>query len=205
MDKTTLKSIIIGYKINGLSFAEISNKLRDEYNVNMSRQAVCGLYNRATADDAVEANKELVVKSADICKYASLGLNSKSIKTLVDSDKLKISVNKIDDILIKSVDHLGNIEEDMVNIAYSGFVADKTMHDIIESLEFKGVKPTSKKLDYIMNKVVTRVVNEKCAEVLAHTFSTTGDRDLVRSTISKFNLDITFKDIGKVLNEKTSM
>ena len=97
---------------------------------------------------------------------------------------------------------MGNIEEDMVNIAYSGFVADKTMHDIIKSLEFKGVKPTSKKLDYIMNKVVTRVVNEKCAEVLAHTLSTTGDRDLVRSTISKFNLDITFKDIGKVLNEK---
>lgn len=202
MDKSTLKSVIIGLKLNEMSFADISDKLKDEYGINMSRQAVCGLYNRATSDEAVKNNLELVLKRTDICKYAALGLNSKSIKKIVEGEEFNISIGKIDSIIKENTDYMGEIEDDMINTMFNGLESSKSMCSILEELEYKGVKTTSKKLDYLLDKVVTKIINKRCTEVLAKTFDATGDRDLVRKMISRFNLDLTFRDIGKELNRE---
>ena len=50
MDKKSLKSVVVGYKMGGMSYADIATKLEEEYGVKMSRQAVNGLYKRATSD-----------------------------------------------------------------------------------------------------------------------------------------------------------
>ena len=58
MDSKTLKAFVIEHKDKGLSYQDISDKLREDFNIIRSRQALQGIYTRAMNSNN---NQKLVI------------------------------------------------------------------------------------------------------------------------------------------------
>jgi DNA-binding transcriptional MerR regulator len=200
MDKQALKSTIILLRDEGMSFQEISDILRKDYNVKMSRQAVCGMYNRSTSDESLNRNKEVIAVTSDIINYKALGLTIKRIKDILDKNNYNISFNKLSDILNNNSELMNVVKEEQVNKVAVMLSRNTEIDNIVNSLEYKGEKPTTVVLKEIIEDATALLINKRATEILAKTYSLTEDRMILKNIISKYKLDITFRDIGSVLN-----
>ena len=181
MDKRTLKNIIIGYKLSGLSFADISNKLREEYNVDMSRQAICGLYNRATSKDNIKENYNTIINTTNICNYYVIGLNTKDIKEKLACNNCTLSLSKINKIIEDNGEYINIIEEHLVDKIKILLDNKCSMQQIINEISFNDIKPTSKKLDDLIFKASIKYINEKICGEINEILDITSDKKLAKS------------------------
>lgn len=195
MDKRALKSTIIELKENGLSFQNISDILAKEYNVHMSRQAVCGMYNRATSDDAISKNRELILTTADIVNYSCMGLNNTEIRDVLNKLGYKLVPSDIEYILSINLEYKKSVEMELVQKIIKELKVGNEIAEIKSKLTYKGLVVSNSKLKELIKLAAEQMVYEQSKKVLASIYNATDDKALVKDIIAEHNMNITMRDI----------
>ena len=195
MDKRALKSTIIELKESGLSFQNISDVLAKEYNVHMSRQAVCGMYNRATSDDAISKNRELILTTADIVNYNCLGLNNNEIRDVLNKLGYSIVLSDIEYILSINSEYKKSVEMELVQKIVKGLKVGNEVSEIKSKLAYKGLVVNDSKLRELIKLAAEQMIYEQSRKVLSSIYNATDDKTLVKDIIAEHNMDITMRDI----------
>ena len=164
----------------------------------MSRQAVCGMYKRAS--EKINRESEIVVLNSDIINYHVLGYDVAYIRDKVAILVGDITTSEIRNIINSNDDFVSEVLNKKVNTVSSMLIDGCSMQDIIVALKFKEIQPTDIMLNTIIELAVEKIINNKCTDILARAFSITENREIIKDTIDKFNLNISFKDISRVLN-----
>lgn len=195
MDKRALKSTIIELKESGLSFQNISDILAKDYGVKMSRQAVCGMYNRATSDEAIAKNRVLILTTVDIVNYNSIGLNNSEIKEVLDKLGYSITLSDIEYILSINTEYKKSIEMELVQKIIKGLKVGNEIAEIKSKLTYNGLTVTDSKLRVLIKLAAEQMIYEQSRKVLASIYNATDDKSLVKDIIAEHNMNITMKDI----------
>lgn len=200
MDKRALKSTIIELKESGLSFQNISDILAKDYDIHMSRQAVCGMYNRATSDEVINKNKELILTTEDIVNYNSIGLSNCEIKEVLDKLGYSITLSDIEYILSINTEYRKSVEMELVQKIIRGLKLGNEIAEIKEKVTYKGLSITDSKLKTLLKMSAEQMIYEQSKKVLASIYNATDDKALVKDIIAEHNMNITMKDIESAEN-----
>ena len=200
MDKRALKSTIIELKENGLSFQNIGDVLARDYDIHMSRQAVCGMYNRATSDETISKNKELILTTEDIVNYNSIGLSDTNIKEVLDKQGYSITVSDINYILSINTEYSKSVEMELIQKIVRSLRVGNDIIDIKRNTTYKGICITSNKLKTLIKSAAEQMIYEQSKKVLASIYNATDDKALVKSIIAEHNMNITMRDIESTNN-----
>ena len=200
MDKRALKSTIIELKESGLSFQNISDVLAKEYDIHMSRQAVCGMYNRATSDEVINKNKELILTTEDIVNYNSIGLSNYEIKEVLDKLGYSITLSDIEYILSINTEYKKSVEMELVQKIVRGLKLGNEITEIKEKVTYKGLTITDSKLKTLLKISAEQMIYEQSKKVLASIYNATDDKTLVKDIIAEHNMNITMRDIESAEN-----
>ena len=200
MDKRALKSTIIELKENGLSFQNISDVLARDYDIHMSRQAVCGMYNRATSDETISKNKELILTTEDIVNYNSIGLSDTNIKEVLDKQGYSITVSDINYILSINTEYSKSVEMELIQKIVRSLRVGNDIIDIKRNTTYKGICITNNKLKTLIKSAAEQMIYEQSKKVLASIYNATDDKALVKNIIAEHNMNITMRDIESTNN-----
>lgn len=200
MDKRALKSTIIELKENGLSFQNISDVLARDYDIHMSRQAVCGMYNRATSDETISKNKELILTTEDIVNYNSIGLSDTNIKEVLDKQGYSITVSDINYILSINTEYSKSVEMELIQKIIRSLRVGNDIIEIKRNITYKGICITNNKLKTLIKSAAEQMIYEQSKKVLASIYNATDDKALVKSIIAEHNMNITMRDIESTNN-----
>ena len=200
MDKRALKSTIIELKESGLSFQNISDILAKDYDIHMSRQAVCGMYNRATSDEVINKNKELILTTEDIVNYNSIGLSNCEIKEVLNKLGYSITLSDIEYILSINTEYKKSVEMELVQKIVRGLKIGNEIAEIKEKITYKGLSITDNKLKALLKISAEQMIYEQSKKVLASIYNATDDKALVKDIIAEHNMNITMKDIESAEN-----
>ena len=200
MDKRALKSTIIELKESGLSFQNISDILAKDYDIHMSRQAVCGMYNRATSDEVINKNKELILTTEDIVNYNSIGLSNCEIKEVLNKLGYSITLSDIEYILSINTEYRKSVEMELVQKIIRGLKLGNEIAEIRAKITYKGLSVTDNKLKSLLKISAEQMIYEQSKKVLASIYNATDDKALVKDIIAEHNMNITMKDIENTEN-----
>lgn len=200
MDKRALKSTIIELKESGLSFQNISDILAKDYDIHMSRQAVCGMYNRATSDEVINKNKELILTTEDIVNYNSIGLSNCEIKEVLNKLGYSITLSDIEYILSINTEYRKSVEMELVQKIIRGLKLGNEIAEIKEKVTYKGLSITDNKLKSLLKISAEQMIYEQSKKVLASIYNATDDKALVKDIIAEHNMNITMRDIENAEN-----
>lgn len=200
MDKRALKSTIIELKESGLSFQNISDILAKDYDIHMSRQAVCGMYNRATSDEVINKNKELILTTEDIVNYNSIGLSNCEIKEVLNKLGYSITLSDIEYILSINTEYKKSVEMELVQKIIRGLKLGNEIAEIRAKITYKGLSVTDNKLKSLLKISAEQMIYEQSKKVLASIYNATDDKALVKDIIAEHNMNITMKDIENTEN-----
>lgn len=195
MDKRALKSLIIELKESNISYQEISNILEKDYNIHMSRQAVCGMYTRATSDKTLNKNKELILATEDIVNYNNIGLDNREIKAVLDSIGYQIAINDIKYIIEINSEYIKALERELVYKVSKGITSGDDVQYIRNKIVYKSIKVTENRFKTLLNLATEQLIVDSVTKVLSNVYDITDDKQLVREAIAQHNLNITLKYI----------
>lgn len=201
MDKRTLKIKIIELRdIYGLSYQDISDTLAQQYNIKMSRQAICGMYKRATSEESICTNRDLALATTDILNYYAIGINIREIKNIISSSDIRISSSDISNIIENNDKYLDEILKEQIRKVTQSVINNEDIKDLITRLAYKGYEPTKNKIDLLLKISTMKLLNDKAAEVLAKVYNMTDSRELIRDISNDFRICSISKEINKYIN-----
>lgn len=193
MSKNELKVLIIRLRDSGCSYGEISNVLKSEYGIEMSRQSVCGMYTRS-----VSKGKEKEVNRIDVIMYSVLGYSPLDIREILkDNTEYSLSAMDIKDIIAESRELIKENRDRKVRTLaralYDG--TDNTGINNILSYNNK----VAKKDEYrqLLCDATEIIMKELAATTYAQLFRATGNRDIVKRAMTQVGLEVSFREIGK--------
>ena len=182
MEKATLKSIIIGLKISGLSFADISARLKDDYDIEMSRQAVCGMYNRAMSKDKEKDSVAVAVMTTDVCRYISLGLSINEVAEITNTGEYNLTLSQIKGIIKNNKDVINEMIDSYVKIAVNDIEGFK------DKIKYNNKTPSEKIISLIEERAINEIFVSNSKELLKALLNKGVDKALIKNTAKKFNI-----------------
>lgn len=193
MSKNELKVLIIRLRDSGCSYGEISNVLKSEYGIEMSRQSVCGMYTRS-----VSKGKEKEVNRLDVIMYSVLGYSPLDIREILkDNTEYSLSAMDIKDIIAESRELIKENRDRKVRTLaralYDG--TDNTGINNILSYNNKVAKKDEYK--QLLCDATEIIMKELAATTYAQLFRATGNRDIVKRAMTQVGLEVSFREIGK--------
>lgn len=193
MSKNELKVLIIRLRDSGCSYGEISNVLKSEYGIEMSRQSVCGMYTRS-----VSKGKEKEVNRIDVIMYSVLGYSPLDIREILkDNTEYSLSSMDIKDIIAESRELIKENRDRKVRTLaralYDG--TDNTGINNILSYNNKVAKKDEYK--QLLCDATEIIMKELAATTYAQLFRATGNRDIVKRAMTQVGLEVSFREIGK--------
>ena len=137
MDRIDLKALICLLRESGLTFTAISDELKNKYNIEMSRQAVCSSYKRALKD--VNNNVETLIYSSDILHYHLIGITHKEIVEIINNSN--VTMQKVSEILGENPKSLEIIRENQLDIVKEHIESGMDMVSLRIKLSYHGIYP----------------------------------------------------------------
>lgn len=204
MDKLTLKSTILELRDSGFTFEEISNTLKEEYNITMSRQAVHGMYNRTVASDNSNRQKNIILSTSDILNYYCLGITEDKIKGLLEFD---MKVADIKRVILENPDNITCIRKTQINRIITSIINGADINDIKKSLAYKCISIEDKVFNKLIEKASETYIRESVALNILSIYNMSNDRQLTKKLIDKFNINMNISELGKYQrgNKNTSI
>lgn len=193
MSKNELKALIIRLRDNGCSYGEISNVLKSEYGIEMSRQSVCGMYTRS-----VSKGKEKEVNRLDVVMYSVLGYSPLDIREILkDNTEYSLSAMDIKDIIAESRELIKENRDRKVR------TLARALYDGTDSVGINNIlsynNRVAKRDEYrqLLCDATEIIMRELAATTYAQLFKATGNRDIVKRAMTQVGLEISFREIGK--------
>lgn len=199
MDKRTIKSMIIELKEEGKSFQEIADSLNKEYGVRMTRQAVCGMYRRATSSKAIQTEMDTKLAVADIVNYSELGLSIQRIQELLASRDVNVSIYKINLILSENKDYRKSVHDELLSKLTKMLQNGTDLQELKMGLSYKGEQPVNKAVDSLLSEYATNEIRNKAAFILADVYNLSENKNIISNISDLYKLNLTLTDIGKVV------
>lgn len=193
MSKNELKVLIIRLRDSGCSYGEISNVLKSEYGIEMSRQSVCGMYTRS-----VSKGKEKEVNRLDVIMYSVLGYSPLDIREILkDNTEYSLSAMDIKDIIAESRELIKENRDRKVR------TLARALYDGIDRIGVNNIlsynNKVAKKDEYkqLLCDATKIIMKELAATTYAQLFKATGNRDIVKRAMTQVGLEVSFREIGK--------
>lgn len=193
MSKNELKVLIIRLRDSGCSYGEISNVLKSEYGIEMSRQSVCGMYTRS-----VSKGKEKEVNRLDVIMYSVLGYSPLDIREILkDNTEYSLSAMDIKDIIAESRELIKENRDRKVR------TLARALYDGIDRIGVNNIlsynNKVAKKDEYkqLLCDATEIIMKELAATTYAQLFKATGNRDIVKRAMTQVGLEVSFREIGK--------
>jgi len=171
MGRIEEKAIIVSLRSQGYSFQKISDILKNEYNIEKTRQACCSVYNRVMSDKEKSKRTEIMSLAIDIINYYSLGISEVQLCKIINAsrdEKSKVSSYKIHNIIVSNSDYIQEVLEDKVGITEkflrdTGGISNSNklrLEELVRLLEYNGIKPTRVVLNRLLEKASQRLIAE---------------------------------------------
>ncbi len=193
MDNKTLRAFVIEHKESGMSYQDIADKLKEEFNINRSRQSLQGIYTRTVNGNN---NKNIVIDSHILNLYA-LGYNYTEIQKLLRQLNYSVAYKYIANTIKNSMDELNTIIKAYTNRLLDNRKILLSVDDIDGIIDYKGIKANDKGLNNIIKNAYIESIKLASIEILKEMYQITDNRKLLRDTLKEIDLDITVADIEK--------
>ena len=195
MDNKTLRALVVEYKDDDMTYQEISDKLAEEHGVIRSRQALQGMYQRAIKRKDTEDMRDRIVAKADIVNIYCLGYSRTEIQEIVNNMGYDLNYNDIITTINEQEEYIEQVEATIVNRLEGMLIFSDNINDLKESLIYKEMEITDKKLNEYMVDAYTNIARDKIHEVLASAYRFTDDTIMARKIARRFNIDFSIGDI----------
>jgi hypothetical protein len=199
MDKKVLKAIIVDLKNKGNSYQSISNTLKDEYEVVMSRQAICGMFNRLKEGENSKDSSDFIVVLNDIINYTVIGMTPKDIRSTLLKYKREVKLNTISEVLRDERELYLKTKLEYVE-RFKSVYKDIDGDEIIKVLSYKGVEPTLSSLSEIVSKAAYDIICNDAIKILVDIQNKVGYAHIIESVLRMTNLKISSRDINKEIS-----
>lgn len=193
MDNKTLRAFVIEHKESGMSYQDIADKLKEEFNINRSRQSLQGIYTRTVNGNN---NKNIVIDSHILNLYA-LGYNYTEIQKLLRQLNYSVAYKYIANTIKNSMDELNTIIKAYTNRLLDNRKILLSVDDIDGIIDYKGIKANEKGLNNIIKNAYIESIKLASIEILKEMYQITDNRKLLRDILKEIDLDITVADIEK--------
>lgn len=193
MSKNELKALIIRLRDNGCSYGEISNVLKSEYGIEMSRQSVCGMYTRS-----VSKGKEKEVNRLDVIMYSVLGYSPLDIREILkDNTEYSLSAMDIKDIIAESRELIKENRDRKVRTLARALYDGTDNTGINNILSYNNRVAKKDEYRQLLCDATEIIMRELAATTYAQLFKATGNRNIVKKAMNQVGLEISFREIGK--------
>lgn len=191
MDSNTLKAFVIEHKEKGMSYQEIANKLMSEHGVKRTRQALQGIYARATDGSS---QVEVVVNS-HIINLAALGYRSTDIEKEMEKLGYRLSYRYITNTVKESE----SIIDEVIRYHAEKIIENRgnllSIDGIKDLINYKGIDASDRGIDIIIKRAYTEIIKDSLADILAELYKLTDDRKLVKDIMDETIIDINMADV----------
>lgn len=206
MDKIALKSIIIELKNKGYTYQDISSILDTRYDIQMSRQAIHGMYKRTMEKLNNASTTQSTLIAIDIVNYSGLGLSPKEIKSILEGQadtSIRISTKDIESTINNNTDYLEEITKEQIKIVKNIYNENNNSkefdfeEDIKNKIAYKGIKPTKNKIQTLIKIGIDENIKEKILQEIAKILSITDNKQLVKELMAEYNIKTDIRDLRK--------
>ncbi|MEM4385674.1 MAG: hypothetical protein QXD03_03910 [Candidatus Anstonellales archaeon] len=187
-DEKFVRDLIVGYRQVGLSFTDIVNELKDNYDIMKTRDVVYSIYKKAVGK--YEDLDILPIKN-DIVILFVLGYKLTEILDILNNKEQykdrDIGYKFIRDVVLYSVDSI-KFARDVYKNRIKKMLSDGyTVQDIIDNIKYKGVNIKDKAVKNFIGEIyfddIKSIVNDKIDEI----YRITGDTEVVKNVKEKVN------------------
>lgn len=193
MSKNELKVLIIRLRDSGCSYGEISNVLKSEYGIEMSRQSVCGMYTRS-----VSKGKEKEVNRLDVVMYSVLGYSPLDIREILKGNtEYSLSAMDIKDIIAESRELIKENRDRKVRTLARALYDGTDSTGVNNILSYNNKVAKKEEYKQLLCDATEIIMKELAATTYAQLFKATGNRDIVKRAMTQVGLEISFREIGK--------
>jgi len=193
MSKNELKVLIIRLRDSGCSYGEISNVLKSEYGIEMSRQSVCGMYTRS-----VSKGKEKEVNRLDVVMYSVLGYSPLDIREILkDNTEYSLSAMDIKDIIAESRELIKENRDRKVRTLARALYDGTDNAGVNNILSYNNRVAKKDEYRQLLCDATEIIMRELAATTYAQLFKATGNRDIVKRAMTQVGLEVSFREIGK--------
>lgn len=193
MSKNELKVLIIRLRDSGCSYGEISNVLKSEYGIEMSRQSVCGMYTRS-----VSKGKEKEVNRLDVIMYSVLGYSPLDIREILkDNTEYSLSAMDIKDIIAESRELIKENRDRKVRTLARALYDGTDSPGVNNILSYNNKVAKKDEYKQLLCDATEIIMKELAATTYAQLFKATGNRDIVKRAMTQVGLEVSFREIGK--------
>lgn len=208
MDKIALKSIIIELKNKGYTYQDISSILDTRYDIQMSRQAIHGMYKRTMEKLNNASTTQSTLIAIDIVNFSGLGLSPKEIKSILEGQadtSIRISTKDIESTISNNTDYLEEITKEQIKIVKNIYNENNNSkefdfeEDIKNKIAYKGIKPTKNKIQTLIKIGIDENIKEKILQEIAKILSITDNKQLVKELMAEYNIKTDIRDLRKYL------
>ena len=179
---------------DGMSFNDIAKYLCDKYGIKASRQAVCSQYHRIMGDPFLNTyeNIEKSYIINDILNYKVIGIRNKDIIKIIDNEHVKPKY--ISDIVESSKNKLVELHNKKVELTTQCMTNNLLKDNIIANLQYKGIKPTSEKINEFFKEAIENIINQSINSIVLRLNSKLCiDKRLEKYIEHRYNVNITIR------------
>ena len=184
LTRDELRELICDYKEQGLTFERISEILDEEYGIKRDRQSIYGIYKRYM--NRLEKDKEKLRTDIDIINIAARNEYFSNIKKQVMKLESNITESYIKTAVEKYKDDIQEIEDEMVEIVSDGIRTGATKEEILESISYKGIRPTEKIYVKLATKSFRNKIIKSIETIVAQSIKHSGDTSVAKELVKEF-------------------
>ena len=184
LTRDELRELICDYKEQGLTFERISEILDEEYGIKRDRQSIYGIYKRYM--NRLEKDKEKLRTDIDIINIAARNEYFSNIKKQVMELESNITESYIKTAVEKYKDDIQEIEDEMVEIVSDGIRTGATKEEILESISYKGIRPTEKIYVKLATKSFRNKIIKSIETIVAQSIKHSGDTSVAKELVKEF-------------------
>lgn len=187
-DAGTIKSMVVVMRNSGMTFQEISDKLASEYGIYRSRQALHGLYTRATKPQEPVSSEEAKIV-ADVINIHCLGYNMTEVANLMANIGMPVSYNKVNSIIHKYIGYAESVKEAMLCKAIDIVKYETDRDKIMAHFTYKGVPITKRQFAHLIGRAFSQVIDSATANYIKTAYQISKDREVLKALTQKYRID----------------
>lgn len=202
MDLNTIKNIICVMRDKGMTYQAISDKLREDYGIIKSRQAIQGLHVRAREDRALKLSESEISLKCDVISIYNLGYNMTQVTKIVQNLYPDITYQKVLAIIKENKEYSTNMEIASIALLQDAFDSENDPGTLKNMISYKGVPITQARFNYLIAQVVTNRIKEYATSQITRMYKLTRSKSDIKDICNLINI-VSLNDIENNIKDMT--
>lgn len=198
LDLQTLKTMIVELRDkNGLSFQEISDTLKSEYDIDKSRQAISGLYNRVKKQDRDNIERQKLVMDT-VNLYCILD-SATSVCNELARAGIDITYRQVLSILKDNEGYIDKVHKSIVETIETQIDKIDDITPLVRSLDYKGVQISEKRFSEYLEEACKFNIKNSIIRQLLRVYKLSSSMSAIRNVAHSFGVELKTSDLRAVL------